>query len=132
MADSPSTSHPLIDTHVLVDYLKAVPQAVAFLEGLPEPVFVSVISVAELYAGVRESERSALDVFVSTLEVIAVDLDIAVRGGLFRRDFGKSQGVQLPDALIAATAEARQATLVTLNRKHFPMLANVLVPYQKP
>jgi predicted nucleic acid-binding protein len=30
------------------------------------------------------------------------------------------------DALIAACA-----TLVTLNRRHFPMLAEVLVPYAK-
>jgi predicted nucleic acid-binding protein len=37
----------------------------------------------------------------------------------------------LADALIAATAESRQASLVTLNSKHFPMLANVVVPYQK-
>jgi predicted nucleic acid-binding protein len=34
-------------------------------------------------------------------------------------------------ALIAATAEARQARLVTLNQKHFPMLADVIIPYQK-
>ena len=56
----------------------------------------------------------------------------AVRGGLFRRDYGKSHGVGLADALIAATAELAQATLVTLNAKHFPMLPTVLVPYQKP
>jgi predicted nucleic acid-binding protein len=34
--------------------------------------------------------------------------------------------------LIAATALAHGATLVTLNAKHFPMLPSVLVPYQKP
>jgi predicted nucleic acid-binding protein len=43
----------------------------------------------------------------------------------------KSHNVGLADALIAATAESRQAALVTLNIKHFPMLANVVVPYQK-
>ncbi len=35
------------------------------------------------------------------------------------------------DALIAASAEAAGATLLTLNRRHFPMLAEVLVPYAK-
>jgi predicted nucleic acid-binding protein len=35
----------------------------------------------------------------------------------------------LADALIAASAEAAGATLVTLNRRHFPMLAEVLAPY---
>jgi predicted nucleic acid-binding protein len=61
-----------------------------------------------------------------------VDAAIAVRGGLFRRDYAKSHGVGIADALIAATAEVAGATLVTLNRKHFPMLASVVVPYQKP
>jgi predicted nucleic acid-binding protein len=38
----------------------------------------------------------------------------------------------LADAMIAATAEIRQATLATLNRKRFPTLVNVVVPSQKP
>jgi predicted nucleic acid-binding protein len=33
--------------------------------------------------------------------------------------------------LIAACVQAAGATLATLNRRHFPMLANVLVPYAK-
>lgn len=35
------------------------------------------------------------------------------------------------DVLIAASAELSGARLVTLNRKHFPMLPDVLVPYAK-
>ena len=132
MPEPSPTGTVLIDTDVLIDYLKSVPQAITFLEGLPEPVFVSAVSVAELYGGVRDPERPALDSFVSTLEILPVDHEIAVRGGLFRRDYGRSHGVQLSDALIAATADAHGATLVTLNRKHFPMFGNVLVPYQKP
>jgi predicted nucleic acid-binding protein len=50
---------------------------------------------------------------------------------LYRRDYGKSHGVGLADALIAATAELNQATLVTLNQKHFPMIIDIMVPYQK-
>lgn len=34
-------------------------------------------------------------------------------------------------ALIAASVEEAGATLFTLNRGHFPMLAQVLVPYSK-
>jgi predicted nucleic acid-binding protein len=39
--------------------------------------------------------------------------------------------VGLADALIAATSTQRQVPLVTLNRKHFPMLQDVIVPYDK-
>ena len=72
-----------------------------------------------------------MEQFVSAFQMVPVDDVIAAAGGLIRRDYGKSHGVGLADAIIAATAEVRKANLVTLNRKHFPMLANVIVPYQK-
>jgi predicted nucleic acid-binding protein len=124
--------HLLIDTDVIIDYLREQPEAVAYLEGLVGPQLLSAVTVAELYAGVREGEeRVALDSFLRAFEIVPVDTEIAVKGGLYRRDYGKSHSVGLADALIAATAEARHATLVTLNKKHFPMLSTVSVPYQK-
>lgn len=44
----------LIDTDVLIDYLRSKSQAVSFLENLKELLLISSITVAELYAGVRE------------------------------------------------------------------------------
>ena len=35
------------------------------------------------------------------------------------------------DALIAASATARGAELLTFNRRHYPMLENVRVPYRR-
>jgi predicted nucleic acid-binding protein len=123
----------LIDTDVLIDALRGHPDAVAFLGGLSDPPLVSAVTVAELYAGVRDGpECIALDAFIAAVTVIPVDEAIAVRGGLIRRDFAKSHNVGIADALIAATAELSQATLVTLNGKHFTMLASVHIPYQKP
>ena len=122
----------LIDTDVLIDYLRDRAEAVSYLESLTESLLISVITMAELYAGVREgAERTKLDEFVQAFEVVPVDREVAIEGGLYRRDYMKSHNVGLADALIAATAELRQAALVTLNSKHFPMLANVIVPYQK-
>jgi predicted nucleic acid-binding protein len=122
----------LIDTDVLIDYLRGQAQAVAYLEGRAETLLVSAITVAELFAGVREGkERTSLSAFLSAFEVVAVDAVIAERGGLFRRDYGRSHSTGLADALIAATAEHVRAHLVTLNRRHFPMLSDVHVPYSK-
>lgn len=126
------TARLLIDTDVLIDYLRGVPQAVAYLEDREELMALSAVTVAELYAGVREGwERKALAAFVGAFEVVPVDQPVAERGGLLRREYGKSHGTGLADALIAATAELRQATLVTVNRKQFPMLVQVHVPYGK-
>lgn len=122
----------LLDTDVLIDYLRGQAQAVAYLEERTETLLVSAITVAELFAGVRGGkERTALAAFLSAFEIVAIDAAIARRGGGFRRDYGNSHNVGLADALIAATAERAQAQLVTLNRKHFPMLTDVHVPYLK-
>ncbi len=122
----------LLDSDVLIDYLRNRPEAVGYLESLPQPPIVSAVTAAELYAGVCEGrERKILDELIRNSTIIPITEKIAVSGGLYRRDYIKSYGVGLADAIIAATAEAESATLVTLNKKHFPMLAKVFVPYQK-
>jgi predicted nucleic acid-binding protein len=121
----------LLDTDVLIDYLRGVPEAVTYLESRKEVLLISAVTVGELYAGVREGrERKALDAFMQAFEIVVLDASLAERGGLLRRDYGKSHGTGLADALIAASAERQEAVLVTLNRKQFPMLREVLVPYE--
>jgi predicted nucleic acid-binding protein len=122
----------LLDTDVLIDYLRGRPEAVTYLEGLTNTLAISAITVAELYAGVRDgAERAKLDSFLAVFDIVPVEQEIAIKGGLYRRDYSKSHNIGLADALIAATAELSQATLVTLNTKHFPMLSDLEVPYQK-
>lgn len=123
----------VIDTDVLIDYLRDQPQAVAFLEGCDQVLAASVITVAELYAGVRDGEeRQRLDAFVEAFDLIPLDGKAAVVAGLWRRQYGRSHGTGLADALIAASADGVGGTLVTLNHRHFPMFANLLIPYRKP
>src|SRR6185503_3107534 len=96
----------LIDTDVLIDYLRDQAEAVLYLESLTDTLLVSVMTVAELYAGVRDgAERTALDSFIQAFEVIPINESIAIQGGLFRRDYRKSHNAGLADAIIAATAE---------------------------
>jgi len=122
----------LIDTDVLIDYLRDYPEAVRYVEACQERLLVSVVTVAELYAGVREGEeRARLERFLQAFEIIPLDRRLAVQGGLYRRDYSKSHNVGLADAFIAATAAQRQVPLVTLTGKHFPMLQDVIVPYHK-
>lgn len=124
----------LLDTDVLIDYLRGYPAAQDLFVNLPSDCAVSVVSVAELHVGVREGyERKALGVLLSTFELIDMTSTIAAQGGLLRRDWGKAHGLGLNDALIAATALATGRVLLTLNGKHFPMLtsAQLVVPYVK-
>jgi len=126
---------PLVDTDVWIDYLRGHPQAIKCVKQLPERVWISAVSVAELHAGVREgTEREALTQLLSTLKVVDVNAMIATRGGLLRRDYGRSHGVGLNDALIGATALEMRLQLLTLNVKHYPELdkQHVKKAYNKP
>lgn len=122
----------LVDTDVAVEYLRGRAEAVAWLEACDVTLLLSVISVAELHAGLRgEEERRRMESFFLAFELVPVTPEIARQGGRHRRDFRPSHGTSLADALIAATATARDATLVTFNTKHFPMLEDVRVPYPR-
>ena len=122
----------MIDTDVLIDCLRGIPDAIAYFRGLEEQPLVSLITLAELYSGVREgTERRDLENLIEGVELVPLTLEAAVSAGLLRRDYKKSHSIGLSDALIAASAQAAGATLVTLNRKHFPMLSDLVVPYRK-
>lgn len=93
---------------------------------------MSSISIAELYAGVRKGEESRLlEVFIETFEVISLNKNIAKVGGRYRNQYNPSHGTGLVDALIAATAKEIEAQLITFNTKHFPMLDDIIKPYER-
>jgi len=79
----------------------------------------------------QANKEMAVDDFVSLFRVLPVDAELAKAGGLYRRDYGKSHGVGLADAILAATAEVENAELKTLNTKHYPMLGTLKPPYNK-
>lgn len=125
---------PLVDTDIWIDFLRGVSQAVDFVDQLPDIVCISAVSVAELYAGVRDGkEREVLGDLLTSLKILPLDDISAAHGGLIRRDFGRSHGVGLSDALIAATTLQHDCQLFTLNIKHYPAIpkAQVTKPYVK-
>jgi predicted nucleic acid-binding protein len=122
----------LIDTDVLVDFFRGQKKAVAFINTYNARIVLSAIVVAELYAGVKDdAEQAALQNFVSLFQIVPVSAEIGKAGGLYKRDYGKSHGVGLADAILAATAEAENAELKTLNIKHYPMLKGLRPAYNK-
>ncbi len=127
------TERLLIDTEVLVEYLRGRDAAIEYFEGLAQELSVSSITVAEIYAGARAThEHSALELLFQGLAVVPVTAEIARDAGQLRHRFGPSHGTGLADAIIAATAIALGATLATFNTERFPMLAAVSAPYPRP
>ena len=107
----------------------------AWVEANGDGVVVSSVVVAGLYAGVRGDVRSeeqvALAELLANVGVVPVSVEIARLGGLYRRDYGKSHGVGLADAIVAASAMLEDADLCTLNTRHYPMFDDIQPAYAK-
>jgi hypothetical protein len=77
--------------------------------------------VAELWAGARPSEHDALNNLFRALTCIPIDDQMGQQAGTYLHRYRRSHGIEIADALIAATAVANGAELWTRNRKHYPM-----------
>jgi predicted nucleic acid-binding protein len=122
----------LVDTDILVDFLRGHVKAVTFVNRYSNRIILSSIVVAELFAGIKgDAEQVALQDFISLFRVVSVNSEIAKAAGLYKRDYGKSHGVGLADAILAATAKSENMELKTLNIKHYPMLKDLKPAYNK-
>lgn len=120
----------LIDTNIIIDLLRQRDGAVDFIAGLTDRPFLSTLTIAELFAGAhRRDESRLIRTFASGVNPIPVDLEIAEEAGHILRRYRPGHGLDIVDATIAATAMCRGLRLATLNRRHFPMLQDLLVPY---
>ena len=113
----------LVDTNLLVDYLRGEKKIVSFLDSLGE-VAVSLVSAGEIYQGAKD--RKELNLITSFLsahcKIIPCDEQISnLALGLLEK-YTLSHGLLILDALIAATAMRYDLTLVTGNLKHFRMI----------
>ncbi len=122
----------LIDTDIIIDFLRGFDKAVRYIKSHSEEIVLSVITVAELYAGVKgNDEHEELDDLIALFPILQITTEVARIGGLYKREYFKSHGVGLADGLIAASAEINDAVLKTLNIKHYPMIKGLKPPYFK-
>jgi len=122
----------LLDTDVLIDFLRGNPKAIALVNKYSDRIILSTIVVTELYAGVKgKPELIVLDNLIAVFDLIAVTPKIARTAGLYKRDYYKSHGLSIADAIIAASCELEKLELKTLNVKHYPMIKNLKPAYKK-
>jgi len=96
----------IVDTNIIIDLLNGKKEAFKFLDSnLRNNLLLSVVSVSEIYAGIRgEKEVQLLEDLLTIFELIPVNKSIAVEAGFLINKFRASHGIEIPDALIAATA----------------------------
>ena len=113
----------LFDTSVLIAHLRGVSKATALLLSLSRSErLASVLVRTEIEGGMRSHERAAVAGLIESMRLVPVTDAIARRAGEHLREYRRSHpGIDLVDYIIAATAEAHETELLTLNVKHFPM-----------
>ena len=120
----------VLDTSVLVDHLRASAPATEYLASLDARPSCSEISRIEVIQGLRSSERRAANRLFSLIAWVPVDEAVARRAGELGRRWRRSHpGIGVADLAITATAESIDASLATLNVKHFPMFQGLSAPY---
>jgi len=122
----------LVDTAVVIDYLRGNEGARALLEGERSRgvLHASEVTRLEVLAGMRAAEESPTRRLLSTLRWHPVDSEVAERAGVLGRSWLPShRGIDGADLAIAATAIMLEARLLTLNVRHFPMFSELIRPY---
>lgn len=123
----------LIDTDIVIDFLRGERLAVAHLKSVADAACFSAVTVAETYAGIRGArEESEVERLFSLFTVLPVTPEMAREAGRFVQQYRPSHAVEIPDALIAAACVVSGAELHTLNVKHYPMFRDLKPPYRKP
>ncbi|KUG22881.1 hypothetical protein ASZ90_007316 [hydrocarbon metagenome] len=123
----------LVDTDILIDYLKkAKPARVLFAGGIID-IYCSILSKKELLAkpGLSSSERKKITNILSKLKILKIDNEINNKYVLLLEKYGMHRAT-MPDYVIAATAWAKNLPLLTRNKKHFEHIKEIRLvpPYQ--
>jgi len=119
----------LVDTDVLIWHLRGNYRATQRLDQL-DKLTISAITYLELLQGVRNrAEMVAIQKSLArrNAERLPLTPTITERATTLMESLSLSHGLQLGDALIAATALEHNLTVLTANTKHFAAIENLQV-----
>ena len=115
----------LLDTTVFIHFEKRVPAVLEFLDNLQpaDRVGTTPVNVGEVLAGCHPSDVARWEAFFAETDVWPLAAGAGVWAGKRIGEL-RRRGVQmkLPDALVAAVAESRQAVVATANARDFVAL----------
>ncbi|TSC88999.1 MAG: putative nucleic acid-binding protein, contains PIN domain [Microgenomates group bacterium Gr01-1014_5] len=114
----------LVDTDILIWILRGDKKYAKLLQHLKHKgsLCISTITIAEIYKNIYPSEIVVTENLLNEFQILDVIIPIAKQAGFYWQQYSsKLKNLSLTDCLIAGTANVHNATLVSLNLKHFPM-----------
>ena len=124
----------LVDTDVLIWHFRGFPTATQRLARL-QGMTISAVTWLELLQGFRNrAEMLAVQksLALHNAERLPLTPAITEHAVALMEGFALSHGLQLADALIAATAIEHKTTLLTGNTKHFSSIAELKLERFEP
>ncbi|RJQ28238.1 MAG: type II toxin-antitoxin system VapC family toxin [Peptococcaceae bacterium] len=123
----------LIDTDVIINHLRGQVQETAFLKRIMiEEEFqglYSAVTEVELFAAEKVNEAQVNDIksILDNLKRIELTSAIAQMAGNFLGRFRKSHSLEMPDAIIGASVLICNASLATVNTRHYSFIPGLLL-----
>ena len=114
----------LLDSDVIIEWLRRNEGIVAWLQehdAAGEFLACTPVSVAEIYAGLRPREEFFVGEILRIVHCVEMNERIGHKAGTYIYTFRRSHGVEIADALIAASAHVHGLTLCSRNLRHYPM-----------
>lgn len=118
----------ILDSNVIIHYLNSVlPQkSIEFINSfIDEQCLISVISQMELlgFNYKNKNDQKVIEFFIENSEILNINSEIVIKTIAIR----KSKKIDLPDAIIAATAIFYNYTLITHNIKDFEKIKDLKI-----
>ena len=114
-----------LDADILIWHLRGKRRAFSFISELhqrPEfELWIGAMQRAEILFFLRSGEEEKTELLLSLFQTAPLDQNIIDQGARLYRRWHPSHGVDIHDALLAATVQHSGGKLYTLNRKHYPM-----------
>ena len=115
----------LIDSDIVIEVLRGKDQSLlvkwSVLSASDDEILFSPLTAARIWPRVLPKEHPVVARFFRTLTCVSIDYQVGHLAGELFRQYNKSHGVALSEALMAASAIQNQAALWTRNRHHYPM-----------
>lgn len=131
-ADRRTVTRYLLDSTVIIRRLRGDEQALERLlqlVGEGHVLGTSCVNIAEIERGSRPVDRRRTGAFLDRLELFETTREAAERAGRYQAMYARrGRTIHTPDALIAGTARAHGAVLLTDDVEDFPMSDVRVVP----
>lgn len=119
----------LCDTNIFIHAFNGDEKTISVLGEIGyENVILSSITVMELYQGMGNKEELAvMKKRIRYYDVIGINEEVSSLAAQFIEQYALSHRLQIPDAIIGATAVVHQIDLYTYNIKDFHYLPDIKI-----